>query len=102
VRSVQGSNFTKALKAIAVVHRFFAIESEWSEGNLNFPHFHCVFSLLHNMYILCTIPDTEKVIEIRLHHGALVLPATPVENYPFFHPSNLQSDRGIHPPPVVK
>jgi hypothetical protein len=28
----QGSNYTKALKAIAVVHSFFAIESE---GNLN-------------------------------------------------------------------
>jgi hypothetical protein len=30
--SVLDSNFTKALKAIAVVHSFFAIESE---GNLN-------------------------------------------------------------------
>jgi hypothetical protein len=29
---VQGSNFTKALDAIAVVHSFFAIENE---GNLN-------------------------------------------------------------------
>jgi hypothetical protein len=29
---MQGSNYTKALKAIAVAHSFFAIESE---GNLN-------------------------------------------------------------------
>jgi hypothetical protein len=28
----QGSNFTKALKAIAIVHSFFAIDSD---GNLN-------------------------------------------------------------------
>jgi hypothetical protein len=57
---IQGSNFTKALKAIAVVHRFFAIESE---GNLNWK-MHCYSIFWNSRPVILAFSNTLNQFEV--------------------------------------